>query len=727
MDCHDTDTPTAEKKSSAKRDRFRVALVGKPNCGKSTLFNALTGLQQRTGNFPGVTVDKKTGRARLKGRRGTIEVEYVDLPGAYSIYPKSLDEEVTSAVLIDPDNSDHPDAVIIVADACNLKQCLFIASQVVDLGIPAVLALNMMDEAEKAGLVIHRTLLEDRLGIPAVEISAREKRGIADLQQALIDLSFGETPVKAHPTIKHENIASETISTLRKNFPGLSPFAVLQQAHRASKNGHDPEVKKILEQTKFNPALAQSEESLLRHAFIGETLRQCVSDAQHQLPPTTRRIDKVMLHPFWGYLIFLGVLFLIFQAIFFLAGYPMSWIEDSFEWIRTTGHSKLPAGLLTDLFLDGILAGLSGVVVFVPQIALLFLFIAVLEDTGYMARVSFIMDKLMRRFGLNGRSVIPLISGVACAVPAIMGARTISNRKERLITILITPLMSCSARLPVYTLLISLVVPSKMVLGIFNVQGLALMSLYLLGFVMALMTALVLKWVVRARERSFFIMELPVYRAPQWGTVLLAVLSKVKVFLLDAGKVIVAISVVLWMLASFGPGDAFKKVNTKLSETEQLLNANPPAAQTAQLKQQKNALEAQRLELSYAGLLGKTIEPAIRPLGFDWKIGISLITSLAAREVFVGTMATIYGAGGDDTQSIRERMAAERDPKTGQKVYSTATGFSLMIFYAFALQCMSTIAVVRRETGGWKWPTIQFVGFGALAWVMSFLAYQLLR
>jgi ferrous iron transport protein B len=397
----------------------------------------------------------------------------------------------------------------------------------------------------------------------------------------------------------------------------------------------------------------------------------------------------------------------------------MAVIEDGFSMATAWLSERLPAGLFTDLLLNGVMAGLSGVVVFVPQIALLFAFIAILEDSGYMARVSFLMDRLLRPVGLNGRSIIPLISGVACAVPAIMGTRTIANWKERTITLLVTPLMSCSARLPVYTLLISLMIPpGKMVWGVLSMQGLLLMALYMLGFVAALGAALVLKLILKTREKSYFIMELPLYRAPRWRNVGLTIIEKVKVFLHDAGKVILAIAIVLWALSRFGPSERRQNLEQQMAAE---LRAHPTDSLSI-----VGQYESLRLETSYAGILGKAIEPAIRPLGFDWKMGISLITSFAAREVFVGTMATLYSVGdAEDTRSIREKMQEARNPVTLKPVYSPAVCFSLILFYAFALQCMSTLAVVKRETGSWKWPLVQFLGMGALAWLASFCCFQL--
>ncbi len=702
-----------EKANAVKTRQLKVALVGKPNCGKSTLFNVLTGLHQRTGNFPGVTVDKKTGTAHLRGMNGsTTDVTYIDLPGTYSLYPKSPDEKVAFDILTNPDNPDHPDAVILVADATNLKRCLFITTQVIDLGIPCVLALNMMDELEKSGQRIDTLTLALRLGIPVAEISAREKTGIGKLENFI---AGGLAAPSVH-VLQPATLLGENAALLRAHFPEKKEYALLLAGHDVVSKNNPPELAAALAAKNFNTQRLQSEESLLRHAWIGQLLLEC-SGAKAAASRTTQRIDRVLTHPVFGYLIFVSLLLVMFQAVFTLAQYPMDWIEQGFvmlgEWLRTV----LPQSGWSDLLVDGVLAGVSGVAVFIPQIAFLFAFIALLEDTGYMARVSFIMDKLMRRFGLNGRSVIPLIGGMACAVPAIMSARTIPNWKERLITIMITPLMSCSARLPVYTLLISLVVPDTPVLGFITWQGIAFMGLYLLGFVMALLVAIILKYFVKVRERSFFIMELPIYRLPQWRTVLITISDKIKVFLFDAGKIIIGISIVLWILAAHAPGNAFEVIEKKYAT--ELAAGNPEA---------EARVASEKLEASYAGRLGKFIEPAIAPLGYDWKIGISLITSFAAREVFVGTMATIYGAGNEsEIQPIRERMRNETDAVTGKKVYTRATGFSLLIFYAFALQCMSTIAVVKRETRGWKWPIIQFVYMSGIAYFASLLVYQLMK
>jgi ferrous iron transport protein B len=641
---------------------LKIALVGNPNSGKSTLFNELTGLNQNTGNFPGVTVDKKIGSTRIMSVSGqTFQASVIDLPGTYSLQPKSIDEQVACEVLKNKNNPDYPDIVVVVVDATNLKRHLFLVTQLIELELPVVMALNMIDQAKSLNTKSKIDSLSERLGIPVVPVSARKHLGINELKSVLAGKPIPSEKKFVSP---HTNPAAESIE--RYNSISVLVNDIVQQDERSEK------------------------------------------------PTLTHRLDKILTHRIWGFVIFLIILFFIFESIFYIAAFPMKWIEELFIHFSDWGRLYLPRGELTELIINGVLAGLSGVVVFVPQIALLFGFIAILEDTGYMARVSFMMDKVMRKFGLNGRSVIPLISGVACAVPAIMSARTISNWKERLVTILITPLMSCSARLPVYTLLISLIFPEGKSLRFFNTGGLVLLLMYLIGFLAALAAALVMKFIIKNREKSYFIMELPVYRPPRWSNIIYTIYQKVKVFLLDAGKVIIAISIILWVLSSHAPAGKFEKI-------EKLHREELSAGNTT-------SVSAEKLQSSYAGMLGKAIEPAIAPLGFDWKIGIAIITSFAAREVFVGTMATIYSVGDTkNTQSIREKMMAEKNPVTGEPVYSKATGLSLMIFFAFAMQCMSTLAVVKRETKSWKWPIIQFIYMGILAYGASFIVYHLFK
>jgi ferrous iron transport protein B len=704
----------------SEKSTIKIALVGNPNSGKSTLFNALTGLNQRTGNFPGVTVDKKVGTARLTD---SVVANFIDLPGTYSLYPKSLDERVAFDVLCNEENEEHPDLTIIVADASNLKRNLFLVSQVIDLKIPVILALNMMDMVEREGDTIDLVRLSERLGVKVVGLSARNKQGLEELKKAILQ----PLPVPSYDFIDIKKIAPEIIERMKTVVKVKSDFIAFQMANnledvnsefrsKRSDKIHDALNTLLIDRNKL-----QALESVERYKVINRIVEDCITrKSAVKSRSFTHKLDGILTHRVWGYLIFLTILFFIFQTIFFLAAFPMEWIETMFVALSDWATKTLPPGELSSLLVSGILAGLSGVVVFVPQIALLFTFIAILEDTGYMARVSFIMDKLLRKFGLNGRSVIPLISGVACAVPAIMSARTISNWKERIITIMVTPLMSCSARLPVYTLLISLVISPEQRLGFFNYQGLILMLLYLVGFIAAIGAALVMKWILRAKEKSYFIMELPVYRSPQWRTVGLTILDKVKLFLWDAGKIIVAISIILWFLSSHAPGNKFEEIENAYSQQ---------ATRQGMAPEQLNAAVASaKLESSYAGMLGRAIEPAIKPLGFDWKIGIALVTSFAAREVFVGTMATIYSVGdADNTQSIQDKMRSEINPATGLPKFSMAVGFSLLIFYAFAMQCMSTLAIVYRETKNIKWPLIQFFYMSALAYLASLVVYNLLK
>jgi ferrous iron transport protein B len=709
-----------------QKDNLKIAIVGNPNSGKSTVFNALTGLNQKVANFPGVTVEKRTGLFTLENSSGQkISAEVIDLPGCYSLYPKSIDEQIPFQVLCDPDDESHPDLVIVIADTSNLKRSLFLCSQVIDLKIPTVLALNMIDLAERKGLEIDVRLLSEKLGVTIIPMDARRRKGIAELKTALVSsLSHPKkefTDIKKYsPGITGEiknviNVMSDYAAfQVANNFEWISSFHL--SANKTDK------LRKIISDRNFDAKSAQARETLERYEAIAPLVKEVVHEkgTMKGTHVRTKKLDNILTHRIFGYLIFLVVLFIIFQAIFALASYPMDLTDGFFAWVKQKVAGSLPQGLLNDLLVNGIIAGLNGVVIFIPQIALLFAFIAILEDTGYMARVSFMMDKLLRGFGLNGKSVIPLISGVACAVPAIMSARTIQNRKERLITIMVTPLMSCSARLPVYTLLISLIIPAGYFYGV-NVQGLVLFAMYLIGFLAAILAAWLMKVIIQAKEKSFFIMELPLYRLPRFSNIGMHILEKVKVFLFDAGKVIMAISIVLWVLSSNAPGNKFEDIEKKYKIIEQTSGMTKDEI--------SRQIKSEKLESSYAGILGQWIEPAIRPLGFDWKIGIALITSFAAREVFVGTMSTIYSAGDEGTQSmtVREKMQSEINPDTLKPRYDFATGFSLMLFYAFAMQCMSTLAVVKRETRGWKWPLIQFAYMGALAYVASLIAYQLLK
>ena len=703
------------------KKQLKVALVGNPNTGKSTLFNLLTGLNQKIGNFPGVTVDKKTGTYKLPTGQ---ETQLIDLPGAYSLYPKSKDEGLVLEVLGNTANEIHPDVVVFIADATNLKRNLLLFSQVADLKLPTIIALNMMDLAKRGGVHIQVDKLAQKLGVRVVPISARNAEGIDELKQAIADASSLATQTD---TIDFsEFLNPSALQELQVELGLKELYEALLLAHQYEQIGFLSAKQKAyiaawVAANEFKSQDLQVKETIARYNAINEVLFDSVqTDIQPLGESYSNRIDRVLTHKIWGLGIFMLILFTIFQSIFSWSTYPMSLIEDAFVWLGNTAHQLLPAGQLTNLVVDGVLSGLSGVLVFIPQIAILFAFIAILEDTGYMARVTFMMDRIMRKVGLNGKSVVPIIGGLACAVPSIMSARNIENWKDRIITIMVTPLVSCSARLPIYTLLISLVVPDYRIWGILNMQGLALMAMYVISLVSAVLVAWVLKFIIKARERGYFIMELPVYRMPRWKNVGYTMYDKVKAFVFEAGKVIVAISIILWVLASYGPGNRFAVIDQQF--------ANPSYTQQFSPQQVANLKASARLEYSYAGVLGKSIEPVIKPLGFDWKIGIALITSFAAREVFVGTMATLYSAQGDGsrTESVRDRMAEARNPDTGELVFTLPVAFYVMIFYAYAMQCMSTLAVVYRETKSWKWPLIQLVYMTAMAYVASFLVYQFL-
>lgn len=705
-----------------KNNRLHIALVGNPNSGKSSLFNCLTGLNQKVGNFPGVTVDKKTGSSQISSSQ---TAEIIDLPGSYSLYPKRMDEWVTYKVLLGQDSDMKADVIVAVADASNLKRNLLFCTQLIDLKVPVVIALTMMDMAKRKGIKIDIPALERELGVPVVAVNPLKNKGIPELKKAIALTAQQAYKVPARDFIDNKSFAADAINELKQDFPELSDYTAIHYLINHESfvlSGKEQELIESIEvKNNFNPTKTQAEEILQRYSRIRQIMQQAVSEPDPlQKSLFTERLDNVFLHRRWGYLILLAVLFLLFQSVFWLAQHPMDWIELGFAKLSGTLSASLPDNRWTDLLINGVIAGLSGILVFVPQIMILFGLITLLEDTGYMARISFLSDRLMRAVGLNGKSVMPMISGFACAVPAIMSARNIENRKERLLTILITPLMSCSARLPVYTILISLVIPQGYLLGFLSIQGLVMMGLYLLGLIMALIVSYVAKWFIRIKEKSFFILELPTYRSPRWNNILPTMLNKAKIFVFDAGKIIMIISLVLWALSSFGPGNTMHNI----SERYEQLKAQPGA----NIELLDKEYQTEKLESSYAGIIGKSMEPAIRPLGYDWKIGIALVTSFAAREVFVGTMATLYSVGDDDDGSLllKEKMKAAVRPD-GTPVFTLATGLSLLLFYVFAMQCMSTLAVVKRETRSWKWPIIQLVYMTALAYVMSWVVYQLFK
>ncbi|MBD99215.1 MAG: ferrous iron transport protein B [Verrucomicrobia bacterium] len=637
--------------NSARKGGLKIVLVGNPNSGKTSLFNNLTGLRQQVGNFPGVTVEKKQGKFILDENE---EVEITDLPGLYSLHPKSEDEEVSVNYLESIKNKGQNDLIVLVADTMSLKRNILLATQIAALGKPMIMVLNMMDLAQKNQMKIDLEGLRNELGFPIVSMNARIGKGIDQLKTEIMHFL-------------HDGTQSLIFNK-------------------------GPKVNNI------------DDAKALYERFVKENKKGIATER-------TAKLDHFLTHPVYGVLSFLFILFLIFQAIFSWSTVPMDWIENGFLVFGNWVGAVLPTGVLNDLIVDGIIAGLGGIIIFIPQIALLFFFIGLMEDTGYLSRVSFMMDKLLRGFGLNGRSIIPMLGGAACAVPAIMSARIIGNRKERLLTIFVTPLISCSARIPVYTLLIALIIPSEMQYMSFNLQGIVMMSLYLLGFIAALLTAFFMKYIVKSKQTSHFTMEMPLYRPPRWSNIGITVFNKVKTFLFEAGKIIIAVSIVLWVMSSYGPGDKMNQIEQKYSSQE--------------ISNGAELMANEKLEASYAGHLGKFIEPVIEPLGFDWKIGIAVITSFAAREVFVGTMATLYSIGDEEnTIGILDKMRKAEDPTTGEKIYTKATGFSLLIFYAFALQCMATVAIVVKETGGWKWPIIQLLYMSSLAYLSSLMVYQ---
>ena len=701
---------------------INIALVGNPNSGKSSLFNSLTGLNQQVANFPGVTVDKKTGQCQISEN---LTATLIDLPGTYSLYPKRSDEWVAYKVLLQQDEDIKPDMVVLVADASNLKRNLLFCSQIIDLKIPVVMALSMTDLAKNKGTEIDISGLERELGVQVVNINPRKNKGIPALKK-VIEQTFISNFISPREFIDNASLAEKSVDELKSLLPGISDYTALHylinHSHFKLEEGLQKKILEIEEGSGFNPTKSQAEEIMQRYSRIKYIMNQTVVEADPlQRTIFTEKLDNILLHRKWGYLILLAVLFLLFQSVYWIAQFPMDAIEWSFSKLSGILGDILPAAWWSDLLINGVVAGLSGIIIFIPQIMILFGLITLLEDTGYMARISFLTDKLMRSVGLNGKSVMPMISGLACAVPAIMSARNIENRKERLLTIMVTPLMSCSARLPVYTILIALVVPSKLYFGFLSVQGLVMMALYLLGTLMALLVSFVMRFFIDIKERSFFILELPVYRSPRWKNALTTMVEKAKIFVFQAGKIIMVISLLLWVLSSYGPPTKMAAVSTRY---EKLIQTNPN-----QQKELSKKRQMELLENSFAGILGKAIEPAISPLGYDWKIGIALITSFAAREVFVGTMATLYSVGDDaddNNNTLRQKMSAAVKAD-GTKVYNLASGLSLMVFYVLAMQCMSTLAIVKRETRSWKWPAIQLVYMTALAYLLSWLTYVIFQ
>ncbi|WP_297805880.1 ferrous iron transport protein B [uncultured Polaribacter sp.] len=700
------------------KNDIKVALIGNPNTGKTSLFNQLTGLNQKVGNYPGITVDKKEGISKLSSTRNAV---ITDLPGTYSINPTSLDESIVLKTLFTKNTKESPDVILVVADVENLKRNLLLFSQIKDLEIPTVLAINMVDQMEKKGITIDLSLLKRELNTEVILISARKNAGIDDVKSAIIRCHVA---AKASPLcgIDHK-IDPDYFTRLKEISPNYSLYQLwlmLTQNNYPEQLTKEEKEKLLAYRNNISKINKyQHKETIYRYQQINKILKNTYSLDKSKATDLRSKLDSIFTHKVFGYLFFFFLLLVIFQSIFDWATLPMDLIDGTFAEITDFAKSNLPKGVLTDLLADGIIPGIGGVLIFIPQIAILFLFIAILEETGYMSRVVFLMDKIMRRFGMNGKGVIPLISGTACAIPAIMATRTISSWKERLITILVVPFTTCSARLPVYAILISLIIPDEKIFGFLNLQGLVLLLLYALGFITAIVAAYVLNKTLKIKSKSFFVIEMPNYKLPSVKNVFFEVVEKTKSFVLGAGKIILALSVVLWFLASNGPS-SFNDVEK--NTIDNFVNQNLSSEEL----QQKIA--SVKLENSYIGILGKTIEPVIRPLGYDWKIGIALITSLAAREVFVGTLATIYSVGSDDenTSTIKEKMRSEVNQDTGKKRFNFPVGMSLMVFYAFAMQCLATLAIVKRETKTWKWPLIQLFGMGLLAYFSSFLTYQIL-
>ena len=691
---------------------LNIALLGNPNTGKTSVFNALTGLSQKVGNYPGITVEKKEGICKLDR---TTKGHVLDLPGTYSLNASSMDESVVIELLLNRNSKDFPDVAVVVTDVENLKRNLLLFTQVKDLGIPTLLVINMADQMKRKGITLDIPLLEETLDTKIAVVSTREKKGLEELKKMIIDYRQLSTAA----TISINSIDEAYFQNLEKIFPNQSLYKlwlVITQDVNFAKLDR----KRVSDATDFKTASPsnlkrlQQKETVKRYQFINQVLKQGLNIDRAAATDLRSRFDRVLIHKFWGYVIFFVILMTIFQSIFSWSSIPQDFIDSSFASLSQILSEKLPAGVFTDLLTQGIVPGLGGIVIFIPQIAFLFLFISILEETGYMSRVVFLMDRGLRRFGLNGKSVIPLISGTACAIPAVMATRNIENWKERLITILVTPFTTCSARLPVYAILIALVIPEGSLFGL-SYKGLMLMFLYLVGFGMALLAAWILSKTLDIQAKSYFVVEMPNYKLPLLKNVGITVWEKTRTFVAEAGKIILAISILLWIMASYGPGKDF-------NQAEQIVQQDYPELNDTDLEIKTNAY---KLEHSYIGILGKTIEPVISPLGYDWKIGIALISSFAAREVFVGTLATIYSVESDSEDTIKNRMASEVR-KDGSPLFNLASGISLMLFYAFAMQCMSTLAVVRKETNSWKWPMVQLFGMTLLAYLVAFSTYQIL-
>jgi len=695
--------------------QINVALIGNPNTGKTSVFNALTGLNQKVGNYPGITVDKKQGICKLS--RG-VKAHILDLPGTYSLNASSLDENVVIELLLNKNDKDYPDVAIIVSDVENLKRNLLLFTQIKDLKIPTILVINMSDLMNRKGISLDIELLEAKLHTKIALVSTRKNNGIQELKQLIENYKT----IPKETCLDTSSIDTAYFESLQKAFPNQDVYklwlVITQDANFGKITRQELDISKF--KTKSNQELKrlQQKEAIKRYQFINSILKEGQTIDHSKATGLRSKLDRLLIHKVWGYVIFFWILLTIFQAIYDWATVPMDLIDTTFaslaEWVKNTFPN---GGMVTDLVAEGIVSGIGGIVIFIPQIAFLFLFISILEESGYMSRVVFLMDRIMRRFGLSGKSLVPLISGTACAIPAVMATRNIENWKERLITILVVPFTTCSARLPVYLIIIALVIPEGSIIGL-SYQALTLMALYLLGFGMAIFSAYILDRVLRTRHKTFFVVEMPNYKLPLLKNVIITVIEKTKTFVFEAGKIILAISIILWVLASYGPGDKFNNAESYIE----------PTTQTSY--ERNDQIAAFKLEHSYIGIIGKTIEPLIKPLGYDWKVGIGLVASFAAREVFVGTLATIYSVGsaneGENIDTIKNKMQNETYAD-GTKVFTLASGISLLLFYAFAMQCMSTLAIVKRETKSWKWPILQLIGMTAIAYICALIAFQFLK